>query len=395
MHCAKCKSLLSVPPIILDKNGDGICGRCGNDINGEIYLYNKYYEILAKQFYFPCRYYKEGCHIKELFNDVGHHEENCPYQLKRCPVKGCLWSGTIAELIIHYDVIHSELKMENDCVIVLGHTKGCFMLCTYEFHFLIEWTCQDSSLKVKINSLNSLKPQDDIKFVCCLMTSELNSLEVSTVLELKKFVTLNLLDIQKNVLDASIIISVKITLPVNLINRRLEEVDKIRCPCCQLFMTPPILRCPVNHITCLNCTGADYNFCVKCVEDELNFTRVQELEIITVSFIYTCKWKGCTSRFTYKEIQAHEQSCCKRIFMCLHCYDWYGTFNELIPHDVICPSKRYLWPMLLNSRVTAFGKDIGTFNYTLIAYKEIFLVTIQFTKENIVNMSVSNTLFMF
>ncbi|KAF2905498.1 hypothetical protein ILUMI_00664, partial [Ignelater luminosus] len=389
LHCIKCKNLLSKSPIVFDNNGDNICGRCKKDDN--IYLCNTYYEMLAHQFNFPCRYYKEGCYIKDLFNDIGLHEENCPYQLKRCPVKACLWSGTTAELIIHYDVVHPKLKMNNDCVKILGHAEGCNILTTHEFYFLIEWICQDSSLKVRINSLDFVKPQDDVEFVCCLMTSELNNhSKVSTCLELKKFVTLNLYDIQKTMLDASTTISVKITLPINLINRRLEELDKIKCPCCQLYMTPPILKCPENHITCLNCTGADYNFCVKCVEDELNFTRVKELEIITVSFIYTCKWKDCGARFTYKEIQAHEQNCCKRIFMCLHCYDWYSTLNELIPHDMVCPSKRYLWPMLLNTQVTAFGKDIGTFNYTLVAYKEIFHVTIQFTKENKVNMSVSN-----
>ncbi|GLV33938.1 seven in absentia [Carabus blaptoides fortunei] len=113
LRCTECSNYLSCTPVMVNENGDSICGRCPIlQISNRSLVRNKAYENLAKIVQFPCRFHNEGCLKKLPMEDIMEHEEDCEYIKWICPalpVGSCNWTGPRTEIYQHFKAKHVDL----------------------------------------------------------------------------------------------------------------------------------------------------------------------------------------------------------------------------------------------------------------------------------------------
>ncbi|KAF2883271.1 hypothetical protein ILUMI_22902 [Ignelater luminosus] len=177
-------------------------------------------------------------------------------------------------------------------------------------------------------------------------------------------------------------LSLSLGIIVTGLTRKEDILKEITCPNCSCQMVPPILQCSAGHLTCVDCTETDYDYCKICEIDEICFGHEHRLESLAAFTLYKCKWKDCDGYFSVKEIQIHKQACSKRAYKCFYCSEWEGSLEELSEHDESCKSKSYVCTLLFTTKVTVRGDDISSEDcgpsYSLVAYKELF--TLDFCK---------------
>lgn len=371
LHCNLCNRLLSVPPILIDAKGQNICGRCRSDT--ESFKRNVRYEILAQQFSFPCLFAEEGCTIKKTFNEVKDHEDGCPYRIINCKSENCNWSGIPTELILHFQEHHKDnIISSNSCLKGLSKNLKIFMFKYENFNFLIESNYYSPWFSIKIGGLD-LTPVRYSKFIFEFTLLIKNADTTTTIVN---FVKLN--SSHQLMLPTLTDLSLSLDVIVSGLVRKEDILKEITCPYCSCQMVPPIVRCREGHLSCVDCTDTDYDFCKICDTDEILFGHELELELLAASTLYKCRWKDCNGYFSVKEIQIHEQACCKRAYMCLHCPRWKGFLNQLPEHDESCTSKSYVCPLLFTTKLTVQAVKIPSgenwLEYSLVAHKELFIL---------------------
>lgn len=139
--CIKCGECLSREPVLLDKNGSGICGRCPAPEDGSIE--NPPYNEMAKMLSFPCKYRPVGCLRFIPFKSVKKHEDACAYGPSDCPfaVHGtCGWLGHSGVLYEHCLQHHPEVVVHNGFMRknnINVSQKRKFLMKAYDVLFLI------------------------------------------------------------------------------------------------------------------------------------------------------------------------------------------------------------------------------------------------------------------
>ncbi|KAK5641468.1 hypothetical protein RI129_010015 [Pyrocoelia pectoralis] len=107
--CSICDGYLSCGPVT-EVNGDLICGRC--DTNNTDAVLQVAYEKVMSNFVFPCRFDKQGCEERFLFNSSMEHEKQCKYRILHCPALlkiPCTVKLSACELRAHFEEHHRDL----------------------------------------------------------------------------------------------------------------------------------------------------------------------------------------------------------------------------------------------------------------------------------------------
>ncbi|KAF2900564.1 hypothetical protein ILUMI_05635 [Ignelater luminosus] len=369
LNCSICKSLLSAPPILLDHDGHNICGRC--KINTDLkHIHNVHYEVLATQFEFPCQFIKEGCTVKKSFGTIKLHEEKCLYRTVKCDIGKCEWYGKLHGFILHCSNTHQDSVMNiNDLRKLENDGEGCYILDVIGFYFLIKWKLVKSKFELQLENIL----HTEINFVFDINLFKLNNTKVpiKTLDNIKpntKDVSFNFQESHKSLVISFTINSLSFITANNIDS---DYSQKIICSYCNHQMVSPIWQCHLGHITCVDCTEYDYDLCKGCDDVGVAFTRVPELEVLTLISTYTCK--SCAENFTFVDIQEHEKNCIKRVYECPHCKDWHGRISEVIPHDSESCKRSYSHECMMAAEVTISGND-NTCEYRLVAYNDLFCI---------------------
>lgn len=371
LNCSICKCLLSTSPILLDHDGRNICGRCKINTYLNRYIHNIRYEILASQFKFPCQFIKEGCQVKKNFGKVQLHEEECLYQRVKCDIEKCDWNGRLNGFILHCYNRHQDSVMNiNDLRKLEGGEGYCILDVIGLFYFLIKWKLE--KLKFELQLQDVLYTEKEIKFLFDINFFKSNNTKVP--IKTLNNITSNTkgisFDFQEGYQDLLISFTINTSsfIAANSINN--DYLQKIYCTYCNHQMVSPIWKCHLGHITCVDCTEYDYDVCKVCDDNGMVFTRVPELEILTLISTYTCK--SCAENFSVTDIQEHEQNCIKRIYECPHCNDWQGFLNKIMPHDKSC-TRSYPDNTVMATEVTMSAND-NICELRLIAYNDLFSI---------------------
>lgn len=154
--CAQCNGYLNCKPILLQPNGNNICGNCVQQNRHENQgTRNTAFESIAKNvLIFPCRYKEKGCKYELKFNIINIHETGCIFRIYNCPVQrleNCSWVGSISELEEHFKNYHSTVFLTNPGKIVIRlkkSTEQLFLLTLLKFLFIVQVNYDSTSQKI-------------------------------------------------------------------------------------------------------------------------------------------------------------------------------------------------------------------------------------------------------
>lgn len=129
LKCWLCQKYLSVPPIMTNKKGENICGRCHTDptLKGTVLFRNKIYEEAAKQLNFPCFNAKEGCNEIIKIGQAKKHEKGCSFDKYCCShiiQNKCEWKGPYQKIVSHISSQHPDKLGSNPFVKKLVMTEN-------------------------------------------------------------------------------------------------------------------------------------------------------------------------------------------------------------------------------------------------------------------------------
>lgn len=139
LRCAKCQKYLSVMPVMINQNGDSICGRCVRNNLDVTLIKNKAYEELARSVVFNCS--NSGCPFRGKVGEISEHEDVCERKVFKCPVnhfgllvlfEQCDWVGPYSSLLEHCKEEHSNLVASNPII----NKLGTFILKSDNFYIL-------------------------------------------------------------------------------------------------------------------------------------------------------------------------------------------------------------------------------------------------------------------
>lgn len=173
LRCLQCQNYLSIPPIMLNKNGKSICGRCNIEENEkQNYTRNEAYEDIATLILFPCKNKKHGCHKKLTMINAEKHEISCKHKQFNCPTERfqkCPWTGKMDEIEIHFKEKHPELILKHPHVgkpDLKQDYEKYFLFKVYDFLFLIQLKCiSDGMFWYCVRLMEDEKISNIFKFV--------------------------------------------------------------------------------------------------------------------------------------------------------------------------------------------------------------------------------------
>ncbi|KAK5641466.1 hypothetical protein RI129_010013 [Pyrocoelia pectoralis] len=337
--CSICDGYLSCGPV-MEANGDLICGRC--DTNSTDAVLQVAYEKVMSNFIFPCRFDKQGCEERLLFDSSMEHEKQCKYRILDCPALlkiPCTWKLSACELTAHFEEHHRELissdgqfsinlSQEARCNLLMirdgitiiikyfyNHSQGCLHLKVsylYSEDELIYYKTQVINGTDCDNSLNLPQQQCDL-YESFTVVDSTNPLK----LEMQKY-----LGIFGNPPSLVFKISVFITIPeysrddsdekesskfpaiVNNLSctsnpsscDELLNLEKLYCDFCELIL------CTTYFYQCKNSVE---RYCGKCAKGKVGM----ESCIKITQQNYICCWRGCDFLGDVKTLFSHVREC--------------------------------------------------------------------------------------
>lgn len=122
--CEDCSEYLSHAPVFLRAiDGGSLCSVCAQEAEDPELMRNRYYEVVAQHWRFPCKYESYGCGELMLFSPIESeehpHEVDCKYKAYLCPldkIGECEWQGPVHEVYLHFLRDHPLLIYDNPCV---------------------------------------------------------------------------------------------------------------------------------------------------------------------------------------------------------------------------------------------------------------------------------------
>lgn len=339
--CSICDGYLSCAPVI-EVNGDLICGRC--DANSTDAVLQVAYEKVMSNFVFPCRFDKQGCEERLLFNSSMQHEKQCKYRILECPALlkvPCTSKVSGCELRAHFEEHHRNLiTSDGQFSINLDQEARCnlLMVCD-DITIIIKYFYDQSEgcLHLKVSYLRS---EDELIYYktqiingtdcdnslnlpqqqCDLYESSTVGSTNSLKLEMQKY-----LGIFGNPPSLVFKISIFITI-AEYLRDDSDGKESSKFPA-----VVSNLNCIPNSSTCEELLNLEDFFCNSCklfkhqsfFRDEnsverccltCSFDDMEEIEITEKN--YMCCWRGCKFLGDIKTLFHHVRECEFKKFWC-------------------------------------------------------------------------------
>ena len=401
--CSECKGHLSSGPVKVRLDGGSVCGKCITSRKHSIALIDhEAFDEIVSLIAFPCKYQRMGCMENIRFDDIVVHEEQCGFKEHLCPADFllCSWSGTYVQVSQHFREKHPEMLLEKASfeLDVSRNSDLVRLFVADGLQFLINTKISPSDDKIWFNVVfvGQRKKNDLIKYKIILHTGQVHELQMilrertcgvfdaKTALngdygqsvEIKSLISL--LDNPENV-----ICNVCFCVPEKIASERDEEIYKVLCPNCKIFMSPPIYQCEFGHVTCFDCTGYK-SICLRCKKTKATFARVLDLETISATNQLPCRWKNCGRFLNCHEIREHERTCPHKRFKCPRCVSWYGLKDELEEHVY----EEHTRSALHVSNEVIFDGDVGEKDLIVVAHGEVFTCAVSSSEDNSKNVCV-------
>lgn len=272
LKCSVCRRILSQSPIHLDENGEHFCGNC---VSEKKYIRCKALEAFASLYLFPCNHRSEGCEEYLRFDEVEEHEEQCLHRTLNCPVtlySKCDWVGTILRIFEHYSQKHKHLCLKEPFfkIHVYLNYEFCTIINFVNVRILLR--CKIQRTKCYFNALCLTKSGVDVKYRI-KMSSQSRSLELEEQIPLKpnEFhkLKLNVLEVDMESLLALLnkpqVVDCTVSLDQEARSIDFSIDDSLICSNCNFGMVPPIYRCPLSHVVCVDCKGYKSTCKIGCI----------------------------------------------------------------------------------------------------------------------------------
>lgn len=344
LRCYKCQCYLSVGPVSLDKEGY-ICGRCPNERGCVIAIY----DVVAKNFLFPCKYESMGCKERFGYGNMEKHERMCDKQPFACPIIGqCTWQGSNKNMVQHLNEKHPdnllnsrifEVKLDErfEKSFVLPHNGMLYLIdLTYRHEQSLSFTLMQIGLQ-----------EGPKQYTLKLFSKDLSKELLLKSLDVCFYVfQRNPSIVKKEEIEYSILksfglnnISLEVCLDMGTDERILKVLE---CPVCIEYMSPPIYICQNGHSFCESCKNK-ISVCSFC-KSKMGNSRNYSLEHLSGLVYPPCKNHklGCTFRSLLSEVKQHEVGCLRYkcpldgksdgLGVITRC-KWFGTYEELLEHS--------------------------------------------------------------
>uniref|UniRef100_A0A1Y1MF07 SIAH-type domain-containing protein n=1 Tax=Photinus pyralis TaxID=7054 RepID=A0A1Y1MF07_PHOPY len=403
--CSVCDGYLSCGPVTED-NGKLICGRCYK--KDTVAVLQVAYEKAMSNFIFPCRFDKQGCKERLLFNSIIEHERKCRYRTLDCPSLLCVSSLLALELQTHFEEYHRELiNNDGQFRINLNENARCNLLMVHDdITVIIKYLYDSSTICLQIEIAYTSNEEESIYYKLQIIsgTDSDNSLNLSQQLcslyetrdiDVAKCIKLEMkeyLGVLAN--PPSLVFKVSITLIVNsdenhvhkpatvsnintlsnILHEELVNLEWLRCNNCRLLVSPPLYF-----------TDSDVSLCGACCEGH---TGVHESTLST-STNFSCCWRGCPFLGNLADISVHIETCKFKTYLCpfyTSCENRIFNYNEsqlfirhLKIHATYCSPDRILVE-LFNRNASSTGNVIEKSYFTNIGDKVVLFTCAITTK---------------
>ncbi|KAK4873612.1 hypothetical protein RN001_012972 [Aquatica leii] len=309
--CNSCNEYLSCGPVTI-QNKAYICGRCHT---GEGIL-QLIFEAAMTDFSFPCKYDKNGCEEKVVFNYAHEHEIKCLYRLTHCPVLCCPQQTLFSQLHDHFKNFHSKCILKNNRfkLDLLNNKKQIFMMSDNDCIVLIKYnfTKADRCLQLHVAPIIETKNKRVNRY---------------------KLHILNGLDLDNS---SSISLSQKLCHLYNSESLETGQFDVINVNDYLAILNYPAtvhiqisLLCSVSSQTFISCKTDEIaseldevieenarevleKYAIKNCYPIYVDTKVNKME----DFFLPCQWKGCTHFGKKLQILKHQDECKFKLYVC-------------------------------------------------------------------------------
>lgn len=308
LKCSTCNNYASVGPVTRTPVGYN-CGRC-SDIGSEDTC--AFFEILAKECQFPCRYDGNGCTKKLVFGEaVVNHEKICAYRPTSCPVvDDCEWSGSVKRSVEHclnehaFGIVEGyNLKFElnlKDSV----NKKSVFKIDSDAFLMHLMYS-EEMGLSINLRLFIVVDQKDDFFYTLFLRSSDgrnvtrlakrqINANSLTPIVEWIPSNVLFCLDKQ------TILATVKVE------HDRFNKCDNIVCRKTLPFY---VVRCLNNHRFCGTCPTTINQACPNCFASVKNASNYYLMEFNDGMFNCCNAVNDCSFSGNLTELQKHENVC--------------------------------------------------------------------------------------
>lgn len=309
LKCSECKNYLRYLPIMTNKTGESICGKCYENFKQKYTIKNKICEEIVKTLNFPCFNEKNGCKINLLISDLKNHEKNCEYSSKNCPFTGiCNWSGPSDKILTHCVKKHRESVVNHpyaDKLDVVIDVDKTLIISLYDNIFILKFAHNISYDKL-------------LHSICLYGNPKLSKLfKYSFELTSKDGVMKKNFEVKKQN-DTSPLNEIKISSLVNILGD-LDAIDlkfclsmiDYKCEICKNDLNFTVFV-KNSKICCKNCNSLEQkvdkqqdllSFNLKCSNDGCNFECLSENVLLKHERWFCnfttmkCKW-GCGKKLT-------------------------------------------------------------------------------------------------
>lgn len=398
LYCGSCNNFLNFPIVLFEELGN-ICGRCykqepRRDVRS---IRNKSLESIIRVLEIPCRYKPEGCGKTAKYDEMVTHEETCTYRQYMCPsVTGCFWSGSLTNLLKHYEGFHPSDLLKSDSLVFEFDID--LSVSNFQSHKLLVWNLDTFLLQLRIEN-------DNLWCAVCYIGNEDKGSSYEYLIEeigykasfyfrhdSKKAILsqnfMSMLDkdraihIETGPLKIYFKNASTITAKLKILGgdpvTELDEslLSHLECPVCNMYMLPPIHQCLTGHNICCKCRPK-IGQCPTC-RGRIENTRNYALESVSAKAKYPCinRMFGCYVVMPGSLIEKHELECTLRTYSCLiqnAACSWQGKHSDLLHHlkTVHKLSSSY------QTKLTYHGNQFYMYstNYEfLIAYDQVFKI---------------------
>lgn len=169
MVCHECFGYLSVPPIVNNKSGGTVCGRCIEtdiDVKKE---YTSLYNTIGTRFLFKCINHYNGCSQLLTLTDAKEHEMTCCFMVQQQCIF-CSFSGVLSQILYHCLKVHIEnVTTSGKVTFTNSPFQKELVFVSNENIFHLSFCATDELVSVKIETLtnsssSSETPEFGVKF---------------------------------------------------------------------------------------------------------------------------------------------------------------------------------------------------------------------------------------
>ncbi|XP_028137389.1 uncharacterized protein LOC114331899 [Diabrotica virgifera virgifera] len=285
------------------------------------------YNEIAKNYFFNCVHYYEGCmEIFSFSKNVEEHESICKFKkLYKC--SSCSIQGNACQLIQHYKQNHPD-SMAYEGVFQLKTNK--ILLHTDQQLMSISMSVLNNTLNISCKQLNKCSVVSKYKIIIFHPNSDIEF--ASKFIDIKtESYSIVLHDLPQSLSTSILFGAIKLYCedqvkgPIANLKKPIGDIHsqilkkiidlylKSELVCCHcnniIKLKSSAVFCPQSHVKCTDCID---DYCTIC-DSHCHWLNMENL---LQDFKLPCDWRMCTNQIVYSDFPIHKQICYYREYTC-------------------------------------------------------------------------------